>query len=60
MSKKCNENSNICCDAKNCVYHTKDSSCTATSIKVGSENACCCKDTSCATFKLKDSAVNSI
>lgn len=54
MDKKCKENSNISCDAKNCVYHTTDCGCTASSIKVSNSNACKCQDTCCATFKMKD------
>ncbi|MBR3595627.1 MAG: DUF1540 domain-containing protein [Clostridia bacterium] len=60
MSKNCKENSNICCDVKNCVYHTTDCKCTADSIKVSNKNACSCAETSCATFKLNESAVGSI
>lgn len=54
MHKNCNEKSNIVCEAKNCVYHSKDSKCTASSIKVGSCNACSCSDTCCDTFKMRD------
>lgn len=56
MNKKCNENSNILCDAKNCVYHTTDSKCTASSIKVANKDACSCSETCCATFKIRDDA----
>ncbi|MBR3766851.1 MAG: DUF1540 domain-containing protein [Clostridia bacterium] len=60
MNKKCEENSNITCDAKNCIYHTTDCGCTAESIKVSNKNACSCTETCCATFELKNSAVNGI
>lgn len=60
MNKKCKENSNICCDAKNCVYHTTDCGCTADSIRVSNKNACTCAETSCATFKMKDSACKGV
>ncbi|MBR2411845.1 MAG: DUF1540 domain-containing protein [Clostridia bacterium] len=54
MSKKCNEKCNILCEAKNCVYHSTDSKCTASSIKVGSKNACSCSDTCCDTFRMRE------
>lgn len=58
MDKKCKENSNIRCDAKNCVYHTTDCGCTAESIKVSNKNACSCTDTCCATFQMKNSVAD--
>ncbi|MBQ9945780.1 MAG: DUF1540 domain-containing protein [Clostridia bacterium] len=60
MSKKCKENSNISCDAVNCMYHVTDHGCTAESIKVSNCNACSCTDTCCATFKMKDASSKGI
>lgn len=42
----------IRCEVTNCMYHTKDSHCTAGEITVGTKNACCCGETACETFKL--------
>ncbi|MBE5040821.1 DUF1540 domain-containing protein [Oscillospiraceae bacterium DSM 107454] len=42
----------ICCSVQQCAYHTDGDKCTAESIKVGSEKACCSScDTECITFK---------
>ncbi|MBQ3537153.1 MAG: DUF1540 domain-containing protein [Clostridia bacterium] len=57
-NKNCKTKPDICCDVKNCVHHTTDSKCTADHIKVSNCNACSCSETSCATFKLKDSAAS--
>lgn len=51
MKKECNNNIN--CNVCNCAFHKDDCTCTADAIKVGAENAYCCDDTRCATFKLK-------
>lgn len=56
MDKKVREVKNISCDAKNCVYHSSDCKCMAGSIRVGSQNACSCGETSCATFELNRDA----
>ncbi len=47
------KNRNITCDAEHCTYNDGQMNCTASSIKVGTQNACCCDDTRCATFKMK-------
>ena len=44
----------ISCDVKNCVFHAGASGCAATKINVGSENASKCDQTSCNTFKDKN------
>jgi hypothetical protein len=44
----------ISCEAKNCVFHKGESTCTAPSIRVGNEKACCCSDTRCASFKMNE------
>ncbi len=49
MDKK----TNITCDACHCTHNDGHMNCTATSINVGTQNACCCDDTRCATFKMK-------
>ncbi len=41
----------ICCNVQNCVYHSGETTCTAKTVDVGPHSACCCQDTSCATFK---------
>ena len=43
----------ICCDVKNCVYHSGDTYCTADKISVGPHHAETSADTICATFKQK-------
>ena len=44
----------IVCNVKNCVYHDKDSYCTAQRVCVGPGYASSCTDTVCATFKMKN------
>lgn len=51
---------NNCCDNKihcevsDCIYHDCDNDhCTAKQIQVGPQNACCCSETICGTFKKK-------
>jgi len=57
MNKKTvKEIGEIYCDAKNCVYNEGDHKCMAGSISVGSQNACSCNETLCATFTLSDTA----
>ena len=46
----------ISCSVKNCVYHTGDSKCMAGNIQIGSQNACSCSETVCATFELNSDA----
>ncbi len=58
MDKQIKEIKNIKCDVKNCVYHTGDSKCMAGNIKIGSQNACSCSETACATFELNREAQN--
>lgn len=41
----------ICCDVKNCTYHSADNCCTAKEITVGPSYASTSSDTACATFK---------
>lgn len=42
----------IDCSVDNCMYHTTEDKCTAGSIKVGAQKACCSScDTECVTFK---------
>ncbi len=48
----------ITCDAHHCHYNDGHNKCTATSIEVGTQQACCCDDTRCATFKLKSDCKN--
>ncbi len=50
-------NNNISCEAKNCVFHKGKSVCTADEIKVGCESACCCDETRCASFKIREAKV---
>lgn len=45
-------NRNIICDADQCIHNDGHLHCTADGIKVGTQNACCCDDTRCATFSL--------
>ncbi|MBR6796493.1 MAG: DUF1540 domain-containing protein [Clostridia bacterium] len=44
----------ISCAVKNCEYHDGECTCTAGKISVGPSTACCCSDTVCATFKMRD------
>jgi len=44
----------IFCDAENCVFHKGESTCTAKSISVGIKDACCCDDTRCSSFKIRE------
>ena len=44
----------INCEAKNCLYHKGKNTCTAESIKVGCYDACCCDDTKCSSFKVRE------
>lgn len=50
---KMDKNRNITCDAYHCTYNDGHMNCTADGIKVGTQSACCCDDTRCATFKMK-------
>ncbi|MBQ6266941.1 MAG: DUF1540 domain-containing protein [Clostridia bacterium] len=49
MKKAANE---IICFAKNCVYHSGVSDCTAAAVEVGCATACRCGETQCSTFRL--------
>jgi len=44
----------ICCNVKNCAYHSGEKVCTAQEITVGSHFAVSSNDTTCATFKGKN------
>jgi len=44
----------ISCSVTNCVYHDGKTSCHAGKIAVGPSSATACRDTLCATFKLKE------
>lgn len=44
----------ISCSVVNCAYHDGQTHCVAGKIAVGPSNATACRDTVCATFKLKD------
>lgn len=44
----------INCDACNCVHNDGNCCCTKDNIEVGTQNACCCDDTRCASFKMKN------
>lgn len=44
----------ITCDACHCTYNDGHMNCTASAVKVGTESACTCDDTRCATFKMKN------
>lgn len=44
----------IVCNVETCVYHAKDNSCHAGTIKVGGCTACDCDQTCCDTFKAKN------
>lgn len=48
------EKNYISCEAKNCVYHKGEDTCTAERIKVESPVACCCDDTKCSSFKMME------
>lgn len=41
----------INCAVKSCEYHDGEKHCMAGCIAVGPENACCCSDTVCATYR---------
>ncbi|MBO4338712.1 MAG: DUF1540 domain-containing protein [Clostridiales bacterium] len=45
---------NINCEAKNCLYHKGKSTCTANEIRVGCSDACCCDETKCSSFKIRE------
>lgn len=49
-----NEIKGISCEVKNCVYHGKNSDCTAKHIKVGSAQATHESETKCETFECCD------
>jgi len=40
----------IDCEASKCMYNA-DYKCFAERVEINGSNACCCKDTACATFK---------
>lgn len=40
----------ITCDAKNCIYHSKNNNCNAGNIKVGCKTATDESETKCETF----------
>lgn len=44
----------ISCEAVNCVYHKGQDTCTAEKIRVANEGACCCDDTKCSSFKIRE------
>lgn len=48
------ENRNIICNACNCTHNDGHMHCKANEIKVGTQNACCCDETRCATFEMKN------
>ncbi|MBE6834984.1 MAG: DUF1540 domain-containing protein [Ruminococcaceae bacterium] len=47
-------NNKISCEAENCLYHKGKTTCTAEEIKVGCHSACCCDDTRCSSFKIRE------
>lgn len=56
--KEMDNHNRITCDAHHCHYNDGHNKCTATAIEVGTQQACCCDDTRCATFKLKSDCKN--
>jgi len=44
----------IACSVENCHYHDGDTQCIAGKIAVGPSSATACRDTLCATFKVKE------
>ena len=50
--------SGIICHVQDCEYHTKDNSCVAGSIKVGSCVSCSGTDAQCDTYKAKQYLLN--
>ncbi len=52
------KNRNITCDACHCTFNDGHMNCTADGIKVGTQSACSCDDTRCATFRLKTADVD--
>ena len=44
----------ISCSVSNCHYHDGNTLCLAGKIAVGPSSATACKDTLCATFKMKE------
>ena len=49
------ENQNkITCNACNCLHNDGHMHCKATEVKVGTQSACTCDETRCATFEMKD------
>ena len=45
---------NIRCEAGNCLFHKGKSTCTAKEITVGCPDACCCDETKCSSFKIRE------
>ena len=59
MEKRIKEIKHITCDAQNCMYNDNEAcKCMAGSIRVGTQNACTCGETACATFRLNEDAIN--
>ncbi len=50
----CNHIKGIKCNVQNCVYHDRDTYCTAGEIAVGPQNANASGDTLCVTFRPKE------
>ncbi|MBR4073308.1 MAG: DUF1540 domain-containing protein [Clostridia bacterium] len=49
----CKTEACISCSVKNCVYHTKEDTCSAGKIHVGNMTACTTGETFCDTFEVR-------